>query len=113
MPHWYGIFYFAMIVTTILALVGGSHALREIVAILGLTLLLGTWYRLCIILHDHYWQQQPLIAMGYLAIGWSLWFGLTLLDSFYLFVLFGLYPQIFFFRPMPWKVVDVFILTVL
>jgi signal transduction histidine kinase len=46
-------------------------------------------------------------------VGWSLWFGLTLLDPFYLFVLFGLYPQIFFFRPMAWKIIDTLMLTAL
>ncbi len=113
MPLWYGVFYVALIVSTILALVTDAHTWGEVIAIPGLAVVLGAWYVLCITVDDHYWQRRPLIAMGYLAVGWSLWFGLMLLDPFYLFVLFGLYPQIFFFRPMPWKIIDTLILTAL
>jgi signal transduction histidine kinase len=51
--------------------------------------------------------------MGYLAIGWSLWFGLTVLNPVYLFVLFGLYPQVFVLAPLPGKILGALLLTVL
>jgi len=62
---------------------------------------------------SQYLRGHPLLSLGYLAIGWILWFGLTLLNPLYLFLLFGLYPQIFLFRPISWKIIDTLILTVL
>jgi hypothetical protein len=47
--------------------------------------------------------------MAYLAGGWSLWFG----HPVYLFVLFGLYPQVFVLAPLPGKILGALLLTVL
>ncbi len=113
LPLWYGIFYVILVSTTILTLVEASHSPGQYIVILGISVLLGVWYGFCFAPFSQYWQRHPLISVGYLAIGWALWFGLTLLDPLYLFMLFGLYPQVFFFRPLPWKIIDALILTVL
>ena len=113
LPLWYGIFYVMLLFTTILSLGEASHSLGFSATILGFSVLLGIWYGFCIAPRSQYLQSRPLLSMGYLAIGWVLWFGLTLLDPLYLLLLFGLYPQVFFFRPMPWKIIDALMLTVL
>jgi signal transduction histidine kinase len=51
--------------------------------------------------------------MGYLAVGWAIWFRLTEFDPIYLFVLTGLYPQVFLLPPLPVKILGAFLLTVL
>jgi signal transduction histidine kinase len=51
--------------------------------------------------------------MGYLAFGWTLWFGLTELNPVYLFVLTGLYPQVFVLPSLPGKILGAFLLTAL
>jgi signal transduction histidine kinase len=113
LPLWYGIFYVMLLFTTILSLGEASRSLGLSGTILGLSALLSIWYGFCIAPRSQYLQSHPLHSMGYLAIGWVLWFGLTLLDPLYLFLLFGLYPQVFFFRPMPWKIIDALMLTAL
>jgi signal transduction histidine kinase len=47
----------------------------------------------------------------YLAIGWALWAWLTLLDPSYLFVLSGLYPQLFVVLLPQWSVLAALMLT--
>ncbi|HZR43105.1 MAG TPA: sensor histidine kinase [Ktedonobacteraceae bacterium] len=105
-PLSHGIFYAILVFTLI-------HSPVHSATLLGLTTLMGIWYGLCIFAPFQYLRSHTLLSMGYLIIGWGFWFALTLLDPFYLFLLFGLYPQIFFFRPVPWMIFDTFILTIL
>jgi signal transduction histidine kinase len=113
LPLWYGIFYVMLVFSTLLSQREEAHTSGPFLAIFGLSVLLGIWYGICLSPFSAYVQRHLLLSTGYLLIGWGIWFGLTLLDSSYLFLLFGLYPQIFFFRPMPWKIIDAFILAVL
>src|SRR5579863_5028050 len=111
LPLWYGVFYVMLAFATILSLGEAPSSFMSLLALLGLSVLLGIWYVVCMTPRSQYLRSHPLLSMGYLAIGWVLWFGLTLFYSPYLFLLFGLYPQIFFFRAMPWKIIDTLILT--
>ena len=113
LPLWYAVFYVLLAFATTLSLGEASHSLGLSLALLGLSVLLGIWFGLCMVPRFQSWRNRPFLAMGYLALGWAIWFGLTLLNPYYLFLLFGLYPQIFFFLPLPWKIIDVLILTVL
>ena len=112
-PFWYMIFYAMLVFALILSLSEGSHSSESLALLLGLSGLFGVWYAFCIAPLSQYVRYHLLISTGYLIIGWGVWFELTLLDSSYMFLLFGLYPQISFLRPMPWKIVDVLILTAL
>src|SRR5581483_5655990 len=113
LPLWYAIFYVMLVFATILTLLETSPLSASSAAIIGLSALLGIWYGFCMAPLSQRLRRHLLLALGYLAIGWGLWFWLTLFDSSYMFLLFGLYPQVFFFRSMPWKIVDAVILTVL
>ncbi len=113
LPLWYGIFYVMLVFTMILTLTDASRSSGSSVAILGLSALLGIWYGFCMAPLSQRLQRHLLLSLGYLVIGWGLWFWLTLFDSSYMLLLFGLYPQVFFFRPMPWKIFDAVILTIL
>jgi signal transduction histidine kinase len=111
LPLWYGVFYVMLAFSALLSLTEAPRSLTASLALLGVSVLLGLWYIPCMIPHAQYLRSHPLPAMGYLAIGWILWFGLALFYPPYYFLLFGLYPQVFFFRTMPWKIVDMLILT--
>src|SRR6266567_4229278 len=113
LPLWYGIFYVMLVFTMILTLTDASRSSGSSVAILGLSALLGIWYGFCMAPLSQRLQRHLLLSLGYLVIGWGLWFWLTLFDSSYMLLLFGLYPQVFFFRPMPWNIFDALILTAL
>jgi signal transduction histidine kinase len=113
MLFWYGLFYVSLIIATGLSLTLGSLSWEESTALLGLSLLLGVWYGICITLPFSYWQQHVRLTLGYLTIGWLLWFGLVNLNPAYLFVLFGLYPQNFVLLFSPWSFIGGFILLFL
>ncbi|GHO98087.1 two-component sensor histidine kinase [Reticulibacter mediterranei] len=113
LPLWYGIFYVMLAFTTALALLDASpRSVAVCAAILGLSALLASWYAICIVPRFQRIRYRPLIALVYLVVGWGLWFWLTLYHPVYQFLLFGLYPQVFFFRPLPWKIFDAIILTI-
>lgn len=111
LPLWYGVFFAMLVLATLLSLGTAPRSFVSYLLLLGPSVLLGIWYVFCMAPFVQYWRDHPLLAMGYLAIGWILWFGLTLFYSPYLFLLFGLYPQVFFFQRMPWKIIDMLILT--
>lgn len=113
MPLWHGLFYVSLVLSTAVALSNGSHTWQHIGILLGLSLLTGLWYGICVVVGPLSWQRHPLLTMGYLVAGWSLWFGLTELDPVYLLVLLGLYPQVFILPPLPWKILGAFLLTAL
>jgi len=113
MPIWHGFFYVSLVLVTVLYLVEGSRPLQHIGIVLGISLMLGLWYGICVVVSPSSWEGHPLLAMGYLAIGWSIWFGLTKLDPVYLFVLVGLYPQVFVLPPLPGKILGAILLTAL
>lgn len=111
LPLWYGVFFAMLVLAALLSLGTTPRSFMPYLVLLGLSVLLGIWYVFCMAPFAQYWRDHPLLSMGYLAIGWILWFGLTLFYSPYLFLLFGLYPQVFFFQRMPWKIIDMLILT--
>jgi hypothetical protein len=113
MPLWHGLFYTSLVVATVLNLVAGSHTWQQTGVLLGLSLVFGLWYTASVVVSPLSWQGRPLLIMAYLAIGWSIWFGLTVLNPVYLFVLFGLYPQVFVSAPLPGKIFGALLLTVL
>jgi signal transduction histidine kinase len=113
LPLWYGVFYVMLVFTTTLTLMEASRSSGSSAMILGFSLLLGLWYGLCMFPLSRRLRQSPLLSLGYLALGWGLWFWLTMLDPLFMFLLFGLYPQVFFFRSMPWKIFDAVLLTFL
>ncbi len=80
---------------------------------LGLSLALGLWYGVCVVLSPLFGQKHSLLTIGYFIVGWTLWFGLTELNPVFLFVLAGLYPQVFMLPPLPGKIVDAILFTVL
>jgi len=113
MPLWHGLFYMSLVLATGIALVEGLHTWQRTGVLLGLSLVFGLWYTVSVVISPLSWQARPLLTMAYLAGGWSLWFGLTVLDPSYLFVLFGLYPQVFVLAPLPGKILGALLLTAL
>ena len=113
MLFWYGLFYVSLIIATGLSLTLGSFSWEKSTALLGFSLLLGVWYGICIVLPSGYWQQHVWLTLGYLAIGWLLWFGLVNLNPAYLFVLVGLYPQNFVLLVSLWSLIGGFSLLFL
>lgn len=110
---WHGIFYVTLIFATSVDLIEGSQTWQHTVTLLGLALVFGLWYGVCVVISPLFWYKHPLLTMSYLAVGWMLWFGLTELDPVYLFVLTGLYPQVFALAPLPGKILGAFVLTAL
>lgn len=113
MPFWHCLFYLSLALVTGIAIIDDLHTWQYTFSLLGLSLLLGLWYAACVIISPIFWREHPLITMGYLAVGWAIWFRLTELDPIYLFVLTGLYPQVFLLPPLPVKILGAFLLTVL
>ena len=113
MPLWHGLFSMSLVLATGIALVEGLHTWQQTGVLLGLSLVFGLWYTVSVVISPLSWQARPLLTMAYLAGGWSLWFGLTVLDPSYLFVLFGLYPQVFVLAPLPGKILGALLLTAL
>ncbi len=113
MLFWYGLFYVSLIIATGLSLTLGSFSWEKSTALLGLSLLFGVWYGICILLPTRYWQQHVRLTLGYLAVGWLLWFGLVNRNPAYLFVLVGLYPQNFVLLVSPWSLIGGFSLLLL
>jgi signal transduction histidine kinase len=112
MLFWHGLFYVSLVVATGLSLTQDSFFWQESVALVSLSLLLGIWYGVCIVVSPRYWHRHPLLTLGYLAIGWVLWFGLTSREPVYLFVLTGLYPQTFVLLLIPWNLIGGCILLI-
>src|SRR5205823_3916743 len=115
MPLWHGVFYVVLLFSTLFSQRKDAHVSGPLVVLLlGLSALLGIWYGFCTPASlSQYLRSHPLVSTGYLLIGWGIWFGLILLDPAYMFLLFGLYPQIFVLRPVPWNIIDAIILTIL
>src|SRR6267142_2725962 len=104
MPLWYATFYVALLLSLLLSQRDEQHLSGPFVSILGLTILLAIWYGFCMMPRFQHLKQYVWLSTVYLLVGWGLWFGLTLLDPSYMYLLFGLYPQIFMFRLLPWKI---------
>jgi signal transduction histidine kinase len=113
MPLWHCLFYLSLALATGIALFDDLHTWQYTLLLLGLSLLLGLWYAACVIISPLFWQEHLLITMGYLAVGWAIWFSLTAFDPVYLFVLTGLYPQVFLLPPLPGKILGAFLVTAL
>jgi signal transduction histidine kinase len=113
LPLWHAVFYVTLVLTTGLALSQEPHPWQHTGGLLVLALGLGLWYGICVVVSPLFWQGRPLVTMGYLSVGWTLWFGLTELNPVYLFVLTGLYPQVFALPAVPGKIVGAFLLTAL
>ena len=110
MLFWHGAFYVSLIVATGLAFTLGASTFQQSLVLCALSLVLGTWYLGCILVSSEYWRGRVLLTWGYLLIGWIIWTGLITLNPIYLFVLFGLYPQLFIFLRFPGNIVGACIL---
>ncbi len=113
MPLWHGLFYLSLVLSTGIVFINESHTWQQTGVLLSLSLLFALWYTVSVVISPLSWQARPLLTMAYLACGWSLWFGLTILNPVYLFVLFGLYPQVFVLAPLPGKIFGALLLTAL
>jgi signal transduction histidine kinase len=113
MPFWHGLSYVTLVVATGVDLIGESHTWQHKSVQLGLSLALGLWYGICVVRSPLSWQKHPLFTMVYFIVGWTLWFGLTELNPVFLFILTGLYPQVFMLPPLPGKILGAFLLTAL
>ncbi len=110
MLFWHGAFYVSLIVATGLAFTFGASSWQQSLVLCALSLVLFTWYLGCILVSSEYWRGRVLLTWGYLLIGWIIWTGLITLNPIYLFVLFGLYPQLFVFLRFPGNIVGACIL---
>lgn len=110
MLFWHGAFYVSLIVATGLAFTLGASTFQQRLVLCALSLVLGIWYVGCVLVSLEYWRGRVLFTWGYLLIGWIIWTGLITLNPIYLFVLFGLYPQLFVFLRFPWYIVGACIL---
>ena len=113
MPIWHGLFYVTLVVATGVDSIGGSRTWQHTSEQLGLSLALGLWYVICVVRSPLSWQKHPLFTTVYFMVGWTLWFGLTELNPVFLFILAGLYPQVFMLPPLPGKILGAFLLTAL
>lgn len=111
MPVWHGLFFVTLVLATIVALTDGLHTWPFSIIMVCLSLVTSLWYGVCVVVSPLFWRKYPLLTMGYLAIGWVLWCGLVELDPVYLFVLTGLYPQLFALAPLPGKIVGACVLS--
>ncbi len=110
MLFWHGAFYVSLIVATGLAFTLGVSTFQQRLVICALSLALGIWYIGCLLKSIEYWRSRALLPWGYLLIGWIIWTGLVTESPIYLFLLFGLYPQLFIFLRFPWNIVGACIL---
>ncbi|QBD78774.1 sensor histidine kinase [Ktedonosporobacter rubrisoli] len=107
---WYAVFYVSLIITMGITLTTDSFTLQELLALCTLSLLLGIWYVVCVLLPPIYWRRHSLLALGYLLIGWVIWFFLAGLKETYFFVLIGLFPQMYLLLKVPWNICGSFML---
>jgi signal transduction histidine kinase len=110
MVFWHSAFYVSLIIATGLAFTLGASSWQQNLVLCVLSLVLGTWYLGCLLVSSAYWRRRLLLTSCYLLIGWIIWTGLITLNPIYLFVLFGLYPQLFVFLRYPGNIVGACIL---
>src|SRR5260370_38313546 len=48
MPLWHGLFYLSLILTTGVAIFDGAHTWQQTAVLIGLSLLFGLWYAVCV-----------------------------------------------------------------
>lgn len=111
MPVWHGLFYVTLILAAVVALTDGLQTWPSTGILFCLSMVSGLWYGVCVVISPLFWRKYPLLTMGYLATGWVLWYGLVERDPVYLFVLTGLYPQVFALAPSPGKIAGAWVLT--
>lgn len=105
MLFWHGAFYVSLIVATGLAFTFGTSTFQQGLVLCALSLMLGAWYLGCVLVEPAYWRSRVRLTWGCLLIGWIIWTALVTLNPVYLFVLCGLYPQLFVFLRFPWNMV--------
>ena len=113
LPFWHFLFYLSLILTTGIAIIDQTSSANYIFQLLFVSIALGLWYAIWIFIYPVYWQKHLVITLIYLVAGWAIWFRLTSFDPIYLFVLVGLYPQVFSFIPLFVKILGAFLLTAL
>jgi signal transduction histidine kinase len=113
LPFWHFLFYLSLIVATGLAIIDYSSSENYIFQLLSFSLVLALWYVIWVIVNPAYWQKRSVITLVYLAVGWTIWFRLTSFNPVYMFVLFGLYPQVYSLTPLFVKMLGAFLLTAL
>jgi signal transduction histidine kinase len=110
---WHVLFYAVLLLTTLALVLNDTFPWWDYLVIFGLSFLLAAWYFICVRVNEWYWDNFPLLTLGYLALGWLLWLCLIIPFPIYLFLLFALYPQTFFLPRMPWKFLAATLLSVL
>jgi len=110
---WHSLFYVSLLVATGLAISVIPRSWQELSVIMGCALLLGIWYMPYLFISAQTFRQHPWRTLSYMSLGWALWLVLITRDSDYLFVLFGLYPQVSVFLPFPWSLVGGVVLLAL
>ncbi|HZO76148.1 MAG TPA: sensor histidine kinase [Ktedonobacteraceae bacterium] len=110
---WHGLFYVSLLIATGLAITVIPRSWQELSVIMGCALLLGIWYMPYLFISAQTFRQHPWRTLSYMSLGWALWLALITQDSDYLFVLFGLYPQVSVFLPFPWSLVGGVVLLAL
>jgi signal transduction histidine kinase len=110
MLFWHGAFYVSLIIATGLAFTFGAATFQQNLILCALSLVLGSWYLGCILVSSEFWRGRMLLTSCYLLMGWLIWTGLITLNPIYLFVLFGLYPQLFVILRFPGNIAGACIL---
>ena len=103
LPFWHGLAYLLTIGVAVFALVHVQAWQTGILLVPGILLWL-VWYSPCVRVEPWWWGRHTALTCAYLAVGWVLWIGLSLLDSTCSILLFVLYTQVFLFVVLPWKI---------
>ncbi len=107
---WHVLFYAVLLLTGLLALDPATQP-RLPVIVIGM-LALGGWY--AIHLSPATWRlirDQPVRVALYLALGWAIWYALTLSHAAALILLCALAPQAFLYLRFPYSLVALIILN--
>jgi signal transduction histidine kinase len=110
---WHGLMYIALVIALGDAFLFTPRPPSEVIPIVVLSALLAGWYAICIVTKYEVFRQNLPLLLGYVAVGWAIWFWLTYYEGMFLLLLVGLYPQIFGMLPTRWKIIGTVILTTL
>jgi signal transduction histidine kinase len=110
---WHALAYLGLVAGVVDAMIVPTRTWQERGLILGLSLVWGLWYAVCIVVKYEYWEEHLPALIGYLAVGWALWLALTSFEMMYMLLLGGLYSQVFGVLPRWGKVIGGVLLSAL
>jgi len=110
---WHALAYLGLVAGVVDALIVPTRTWGERGLILGLSLVWGLWYAVCIVVRYEFWEKRLPALIGYLAVGWALWLALTSFEMMYMLLLGGLYAQVFGMLPRWGKVIGGVLLSAL